>query len=250
MKFGIRREVDLNDIRGRLPVELFGVPIELALPWKKDDYMQQREYLPALVEHLKSSDIVVQNIHATQGRLSDPDVMVWGLDAIRLAEAAGAHVVVFHPDNVKKDAKANQQILIMQNIRRLQRQSDKVTVAIETFGGPKRSFTPEEIIDKGLPMVLDTSHLFQDRTMQIIDKYHSGVVSVHLSEERYDEQEKKSMPHMPIEDFGFKVLDLLAEKEWDGVVTLEYLPWHHHRLLPDRIMLERKYERTVERPMP
>ncbi len=250
MKLGIRRDVDLSNIPGSLTSELIGVPIELALPWKKDDYMQQREHLPALIDHLKDSGIVVQSVHATQGRLSDTDVMVWGVDAIRLAEAISAGVVTFHPDNVKKDAKANQQILIMQNIRRLQRESDKVIVAIETFGGPKRSLTPEEIVDKGLPMVLDTSHLIRERTMQIIDKYHHGIVSVHLSEDRYDEQERKNMPHMPVEGFGFQVLDSLAAKGWEGIVTLEYLPWHHHRLLPDREMLKGKYEKTMEGPRP
>jgi hypothetical protein len=41
MKFGIRCAVDFNNIKGRLS-ELQGVPIELALPYRVDDYLERR----------------------------------------------------------------------------------------------------------------------------------------------------------------------------------------------------------------
>lgn len=246
MRFGIRREADLTNIEGSLTGELRGIPIELALPYKTGDYMQCRHLLPGLVEYMKTAGIVCNSVHATQGRLTSEDFMTWASDAVRLAEDLGAEVVVFHPENSKKEMKGNLQVIALQNIKRLQRETG-VKVAIETFGGPKRILTPEEIVANGLSMVLDTSHLFRERTLELIGKYHEGIASVHLSEERFDEREGKSMPHMPVEKYGFEVLDRLKEKGWAGIVTLEYLPWHHHRLLPDREMLEEMYGQKTNR---
>lgn len=240
MRFGIRKEVDLNNIGDSLTEDLRGIQIELALPYKLEDYLAGRERLPQLKAHIKALGIKCQSVHAAQGGITEDDFSGWGLETARLADELSAEVVVFHPDNCKKERKGNLQIIVLQRIRALQRETG-AKVAIETFGGSKRVLTPEDIISKNLPMVLDTSHLLRDRTMDAIEKYHSNIASVHLSEERFDGHEGRSMPHMPVEGFGFEVLDRLALKGWKGVVTLEYLPWHHNRLLPDREMLERKY---------
>lgn len=151
-------------------------------------------------------------------------------------------IVVFHPENVSKINKPNLQVLAFRNIKALQRETP-VTIAIETFGGKKRVITPEEIIEKGLPMVLDTSHLFPQRTFNMIKTYAHGIEAVHLSEERFDAHESCSMPHMPVEEFGIEVLKALKGQNWDGVVTLEYLPWYHDRLIPDVMTLTEKFGR-------
>jgi hypothetical protein len=37
------------------------------------------------------------------------------------------------------------------------------------------------------------------------------------------------------------VLDRLQELQWGGLVTLEYMPWLHAKVLEDRKLLERIY---------
>jgi len=96
--------------------------------------------------------------------------------------------------------------------------------------------TPDEIIANGLPLILDTSHIKQEKTMDLIEKHHGGIVGIHLSEKRADEHPEHQgeiNQHQPVKDFGFRVLDALILKKWNGTVALEYMPWWHHRLVPD-----------------
>ena len=86
--------------------------------------------------------------------------------------------------------------------------------------------------------VLDTSHVFENRTLDLIEQYHGIIAAVHLSEMREDSETGEVRPHMPVEGFGFDVLNLLQKKGWQGTVTLEYLPEFHGQLLPDRRALE------------
>lgn len=237
--FCIRQEINLHDIEERLS-GLKGIPIELALPHKLENYKLQRTKMTELGKYMIENDIIVYSVHAPQGHLSSQDFVGWARETVKLAESVGARVVIFHPENVKKFGKADKQMIALRNIRQLQRETE-VKVAIETFGGLKRILTPENIMQNGLPMILDTAHLFEERTFEIIDKYHSNIISVHLSEKRFDEVESESMPHMPIKELGFKILDRLKELNWKGVVTLEYLPKYHDRLIKDRQMLEEMY---------
>ncbi|MEW6376456.1 MAG: TIM barrel protein [Thermodesulfobacteriota bacterium] len=238
-QFGIRREVDLNDFEKSLG-GLKGIPIELALPHKLENYNLRRTKMTELGKYMIENDIIIYSVHAPQGHLASKDFTEWAGETVKLAESVGARVVVFHPENIKKFGKADKQIIALRNIKQLQRET-KVKVGIETFGGRKRILSPEDIIQKELPMVLDISHLFERRTFEIIDRYYSNIIGVHLSEKRYDEIEKESLPHMPIKELGFKVLDRLKELSWKGVVTLEYLPKYHDRLIKDRQMLEQTY---------
>jgi hypothetical protein len=49
--------------------------------------------------------------------------------------------------------------------------------------------------------------------------------------------------HQPIDrdSFCLDLLDRLQELGWSGVVTLEYMPWLHTKVLEDRNLLERIY---------
>jgi sugar phosphate isomerase/epimerase len=132
--------------------------------------------------------------------------------------------------------------LAVRNIRQLQRDT-AVRIAVETFGGPKRVLTPEEVGEREIWMVLDTSHLFEDRIFALIERYHGTIAGVHLSEMRKDKTTGEMRPHMPVEGYGIDVLERLRAKGWQGTVTLEYLPDYHGRLLPDRQALEGLFPR-------
>lgn len=54
---------------------------------------------------------------------------------------------------------------------------------------------------------------------------------------RYDDAAGHDLPHLPVESYGIEVLQALRAKNWDGNVTLEYLPQFHDRLIPDRHQL-------------
>ncbi|MDA8084071.1 MAG: TIM barrel protein [Nitrospiraceae bacterium] len=233
MKFGIRREINIPGFEESLS-GIAGVSIELALPYKIEDYLAGQSLLPAVAAAARDLGVVVQSVHAPQGRLTDPDFHTWALATARFAEVIGAKVIVFHPEESRQDMRVDRQLLAMRNIRQLQRETN-VTIAIETFGSKKRILRPEELGMEELPICLDTSHLFVDRIMQLIEKYSKYISCIHLSEARDNQQ------HMPVESYGFDILDRLQKTGWYGIVTLEYLPEYHDRLLPDLYKLQKQY---------
>ncbi|OPY05865.1 MAG: hypothetical protein A4E61_00149 [Syntrophorhabdus sp. PtaB.Bin184] len=234
MKFSIRRDVSLtsyaHDLSG-----LEGTPIELALPYKLEDFLAGMAHLDDVAAYVRSAGIIVNSLHAAQGRLSDESFLSWALPTVQFAEMVEANVAVFHPESVPKLSKPSAQSIALRNVKRLQRETPTV-VAMETFGNAKRVLTPEEIIEFKLPLVLDTSHLFVERIFQVIEAYSQGIVVLHLSELRGEG--KESLPHLPVESYGIEVLQALKARNWDGNVTLEYLPQFHDRLIPDRQALE------------
>ncbi len=190
MRFSIRRSIYFDAFDKWLS-GLAGVPIELALPYKLDDFLTGMDRLDALAAYIHEKGVVVNTVHATQGRLCDDRFMSWALPTMTFAEKIGALVVVFHPESVRKLDKPNLQVVALNNLKALQRLTS-VTVAVETFGNAKRIITPEEMIEFRLPMVLDTSHLFQQRIFTVIEQYSRGIVAVHLSELRGEG--KESLP--------------------------------------------------------
>ncbi len=233
MNFAIRQEVSFDKPDFQLS-GLSGINIELALPYKLEMFLPVQELLPSCAAFTRDSGVVVQSVHAPQGRLTDPDFHSWALAATKFAESVAAKYIVFHPEEARQDMRVNRQILAMRHIRRLQRETS-VTVCIESFGSKKRIFRPEEICDEGLQLCLDTSHLFVDRTMQLIDKCLENIAYLHLSEARDGNQ------HMPVQGIGFEILDKLQDKGWNGLVVLEYLFEYHDRLIPDMVMLTERY---------
>jgi len=234
MKFSIRRDVSLTSY----PQDLSGfegIPIELALPYVLDSFLAGMDHLDDLAAYVQSAGIIVCSVHAAQGRLSDEAFMSWALPTTHFAEKIGAGVIVFHPERTAKADRTNLQLVALANAKRLQRETD-ATVAIETFANPRCVLTPEEILEKKLPMILDTSHLFPERIFGIIEAYSQGIAGIHLSELRGEG--KESLPHLPVETYGFAILEALRATGWDGNVTLEYLPQFRGRLIPDRAALE------------
>lgn len=234
MGFSIRRAVTWQGYGEEL-TGLAGILIELALPYKLHDYLEGTSSLKAMAAFIVKEGPVCPSVHAPQGRLTHDGFLSWALDVVRFAESIGAGVLVFHPENAKEQ-RTNLQMIALRNLRELQR-STQVRIAVETFGNSKRVLLPEEIGERKLPMVLDTSHVFQERGFYLIERYHATIAAVHLSEMRKDAN-GEVRPHMPVEGYGFDVLRALEEKGWHGPVTLEYLPDYHHRLLADRQTLE------------
>ena len=248
MKFSIRRDVSLTSYARDLS-GLEGIPIELALPYKLEDFLAGMDRLDDLTAFVLSHNIIVNSVHAPQGRLSDDAFMSWARPTVQFAERVGAAVVVFHPESTAKTERINLQVIALANLKRLKREAS-VTVAVETFGNAKRVLTPEETIKFKLPMILDTSHLFVPRIFEIIQTYHSGIVGVHLSEMRYDDAAGHDLPHLPVASYGIEVLEALRARGWDGNVTLEYLPQYHDRLIPDRAVLEELFAAQLDNPSP
>jgi len=235
MHFSIRREAGFltyaQDLKG-----LVALPIELALPYRLDEYLEGASALPELAAFVRQEEIRCPSVHAPQGRLTHEGFLSWAHDVVRFAGMIGASTVVFHPENVRKDERQNLQVVALGNLKALQR-GTRVRVAVETFGSSKRVLLPEEIGEKQLWMVLDTSHLFPERIFPLIERYHGTIAAVHLSEMRADAI-GQVRPHMPVRDYGFEVLRALKEKGWQGTVTLEYLPDYHDQLASDREVLE------------
>lgn len=238
MCFAVRREVGFQtyqqDLQG-----LQGAPIELALPYKLKVYLKGRGNLGALAAFVKGTGISCPSVHAPQGRLTDDNFLFWARDVALFAEAVGARSLVFHPENVPVLERPNLQRQAVLHLRQLQRET-KLRICVETFGHRKRVLTPEEVEEREMWMVLDTSHLYLNRILALIERYHRGIAAVHLSELRKDEKGEQR-PHLPVETYGINVLLALRAKGWSGTVTLKYLAEYHDRLLPEREALQEMF---------
>ena len=240
MCFAIRREVTLEDHERDL-AGLNGVHIELALPHRLEDHLAKRGNLDSLAACVEKLEISCPSVHAPQGRLSDAAFLSWARETVRFAETVKARVIVFHPESAPLLERPALQLLAVRHLMELQRDT-AVRVAVETFGNRKRILRPEELGEKGMWMVLDTSHVFPERIAALIDGYHGCLAGIHLSEMRKEAATGETRPHLPVESYGLHVLMKLREKGWSGAVTLEYLPEYHHRLLQDRNALEALFE--------
>ena len=234
--FAVRREVDL-----RAPELPTGIPLEVALPWRLVDFLEQMKDLSRLERYLIENRVNVASLHAAQGKLTDDGFLSWALPTVELAKKVGASMVVFHLNNVAKKEKPNLQLLALANLRRLRHEAGDMAIAIETFAHPKRVLTPEEVVTLKLPLVVDVSHLDPGRTLALIDAYHAGIVGIHLSEVAWHEGYQKNQTHMPAGPVCQKVLEKLRQKNWHGVITLEYLREFHEKMFEDRARLEAEW---------
>jgi sugar phosphate isomerase/epimerase len=232
--FGIRRGVDPEGIATSLS-GLGQTPFELALPYRLDDFYRSMDGLEAVKDFILRQGLRPTSIHAAQGRLSDDRFLDWARPTARFAKAMGVEAIVFHPEQCPMAEKENLKIIAMNHLTILQRE-ERVTAVIETFGHRKRLFSPETIRDLGLPMCLDVSHLFEARTMEIVESYWHGIAVVHLSE-----ADKDGRPHGPAGRVCRRVLRRLKELGWSGTVILEYLPDYHAALMQDRELLEKEW---------
>ena len=209
-------------------------PIELALPWKYQElWLPIEEKVGRVIEFFKGRDIEILSIHATQGRITEEAFLRWGELTIEIAEALGAGNITVHPNNVKSQREWSQE----QSLKHIQEIGGEDIISIETFGGRNRVFKPHELIEKGIPMTLDTAHLHKKGiVIDIVNSNHQNIQTVHLS------SIGKSEHHLPIDQYCREIVDRLAALQWYGNVILEYLPWHHYRIRDDIRALQRYLE--------
>jgi sugar phosphate isomerase/epimerase len=210
-------------------------PVELALPHRVVDFLPIAGRMAEIRDVVRGRGIEVLSVHAPQGRLADDGYEAWANPAMWLADELGAGSVTFHPQQAKSGRESVQHIA-RQHLRALQRKA-LALAAIETFGGGRRIFRPEEIAEQGLPMVLDVAHLHDnERVLGLIRGHHRKITTVHLSARGGGEH------HLPIDAFCLEVLGLLAALDWPGAIVLEYLPWHHYRVTDDLVLLRQFLE--------
>jgi len=229
MRLGARVGFDTLD---ELPGRFQGVdfPVELALPYNVGKFLKMADRVDEIRDVLQEVGVDVLSVHAPQGNLLVRAYDRWAEPAMRLADALGARAVTFHPNRNRTDRLAAQ-ATAREHLAAIQRDVGALA-AVETFGGRQRVFHPEEIVDLGLPMVLDTAHLDDnDRILGLIRRYHRNIPTVHLSARGEAEH------HLPIDGFCLEVVGLLRDLDWAGGVILEYLPWHHYRVRSDLALL-------------
>jgi hypothetical protein len=182
-----------------------------------------------VVAFFRARDIEILSLHATQGRITEQSFLSWGRKTLQVARKLGVRDVTIHPNSLQNQKMQNQE-----QVRRMIRSMDGDGIfSIETFGGKHRGFSPQNLVEQGLPMILDVAHL-HDRSVvrQIVDRHHFNIPTVHLS------AIGKGEHHLPIDDFCIEVVDQLVRKKWSGNLILEYLPWHHYRVRDDINALE------------
>ncbi len=242
MRFCIRQPITFADSNARLR-GLSGVPIELAFPPELVEFLAGKDRMQDVVRQVKEHHVPVCSVHAPDGHLADETFGAWAGRVVQAAESMAAPIVVLHPEPAPPGAKAADQEAVLGNIRHLQDRTS-VTIAMETFWDTPRVLTPDQIMRNQLPMVLDTSRMPKPEITWVIESYHTHIVNLHLSSVIRDRGLKGiARQHQPIDRDGFcmDLLDRLQELEWGGVVTLEYMPWLHAKVLEDRKLLERIY---------
>lgn len=204
----------------------YDFPVELTMPRADDmvnmmrDGMQKR-----LLGLIESGDLEVMSVHAPAARISNETFKDWAGDLFGLARAIGAQSVTFHPDHCKPNKKSRVQAAFVDMLRSVDGED---LYSMETFTGGHRLFTPQDIMDHGLPMTLDTSHIHdRSRLVEIVDTYHQNIRTVHLSSVTDKGQ------HQPIDQFCVDLMVRLADKGWSGDIVLEYLFEYHGGLRSD-----------------
>jgi len=241
MRFCIRKGIDFANSRQQLE-QVRGVPIELALPSSLDMFLRDQHRLADVERQIREFGIPVHSVHAPHGALGDGSFRIWAGKLIQFAEGLGSDMLVFHPEERLDSSRNDEQASALSNVQYLQDRT-AVTIAVETLWDKNPVLTPDEIMAHSLPMVLDTSYIPKSEVTWIIESYRSQIVNVHLSAVTPGGGRTAGRQFRPIDNdpFCMDLLDRLHELGWDGVVTLEYVPWLSGKALEDRKLLEQIY---------
>ena len=241
MRFCIRRGIDFANSRKQLE-QVRGIPIELALPSSLDVLLRDQHRLADVERQVGEFNIPVRSVHAPHGDLGDSLFRNWAGRIIQFAEALGSEMLVFHPEERPEGSRKDEQSAALENIKYLQERTG-VMVAVETLWDKERVLTPDEIMEHRLPMVLDTSYIPKSEITWIIESYRTHLVNLHLSAVTPGGERTAGRQFRPIDNdpFCMDLLDRLHELGWDGVVTLEYVPWLSGKAIEDRKLLEQIY---------
>jgi sugar phosphate isomerase/epimerase len=226
IRFGIRQSFDtIEQIEDRYAS--LSVPVEVALPYYWDIYEPVRGRLAEIADKIKAYGTEVLSVHAVQAPITDERFRAWGSEIAEFAKKLGAANITIHPNNVNKNAGA--QDAALDNLKYLSRlYKDDVVFCVETFEGKRRVFTPDEIASFCLPMTLDISHIREDeKVWRLIKGNKEHIYNVHLSARDSTGQ------HLPIDGLCKDVVRYLIDSKWEGNVILEYLFEYHDQLLQD-----------------
>jgi hypothetical protein len=239
MYFCIRREIDQLNSDDRLS-KLRGVPIELAFPQDLAEFLKDKDHLVEVERQVKDYEVPVYSVHAPDGHLADGNFIDWAGKAVQFAEAVGSGIMVLHPEAAVPDAGDLDHLSVIENIRHLQERT-RVVIA-GTFWDEKQVLTPDKIMNQACPWYWTPPS--RVRIIWVIETYNTHIVNLHLSAVTRDrESEGIAKQNQPVErdNFCLDLLDRLQELEWNGVVTLEYMPWLQAKVLEDRKLLDRIY---------
>lgn len=194
-------------------------PLELDFPAREDELEGLLSRIDEITAILGAYRGVILSVHAHPVEMDSEEFMEQALELARVAESAGAGSITFHPSkSMKKEERDRRRPAAVDNLRKVQTMTP-VTLAVETLGHSKCIFDPEEIMQYGLPMVLDTTHVGWKASYRLLESYSKQIVTIHLSERTEHAQ------HQPITEQSLAFIDHLLDTGWEGNLVLEYWPW-------------------------
>lgn len=194
-------------------------PLELDFPAREDELQNLLSRIDDITAILRNYSGTILSIHAHPVEMDSDEFIGQALELARVAEAAGAESITFHPSkSMKKEERDRRRPGAVENIRAAQVRTP-ITLAVETLGHSKCLFNPDEIMEHNLPMVLDTTHVGWKASYRILESYNSRIVTIHLSERTEHTQ------HQPITEQSLVFIDRLLQTGWQGNLILEYWPW-------------------------
>lgn len=206
-----------DGLRARL--EKSSAPLEIDFPAREDELKRILSQIDEVIDALQSSRYPILSIHAHPVEMDSEEFIGQALELARIAEAAGAGSITFHPSkSMRKEERDRRRPRAVENIRAAQEKTP-VTLAVETLGHSKCLFDPEEIMEYALPMVLDTTHAGWKASYRLLESYSPRIVTIHLSERTEQSQ------HQPITEQSLEFVDHLLDIGWKGNLILEYWPW-------------------------
>jgi hypothetical protein len=212
----------------------------LALPYRLSDFVPSMDKLGELTAFIRAHNLRVIGVHAPQGSLVDDDFGKWATPTMQFTRDVGAGYCVFHPNRAAKTRRSDLQIIARDNLRALHIAVPEVLICLESFSGD-RVYTPEEIVESPWLLVLDLSHVDPGRAYALIQASCARIGVIHVSEIAWYEKYAKQRSHMPAGPTCARAFELLRQKKWDGVLTLEYLPDFRAQMITDRVRIEAEF---------
>lgn len=207
----------LDGLRARLTHT--SEPTELVFPAREEEYQPLLGQLDEIAGCLSHHQPGILSIHAPPLRLESDSFVDDALGLARLAERVGASSVTFHPTKCRRlNGWEQTQAAALDNLRRA-RDRTPVALAVETLGHGRCLLLDDEIATLGLPMVLDTTHVGHERSIEMLHRHFDSIRTIHLSERTEHAMHQRIGPAC----LGF--VGLLLDTGWAGSLVLEYWPW-------------------------
>lgn len=192
-------------------------PIELALPFTWEMYAAIRPRLVPIANEISGYGARVLSVHAVQAPISDERFLTWGAEIAQFALVVGSKYITVHPNKGSRSRKET----AVRNIKYLNEQFG-VVFCVETFESRSRVLTIQEIMDNGLPMVLDTSHVSgPDAALRILAQYKDNIPHIHMS------SSDGVARHQRVNEDCLNIVRYLRDTKWSGSIVLEYMREFH-----------------------